>query len=414
MLDLRKQYFVPLNPDGTPSIELRAFTHGLMPRTVPGMMDAFVSDWRINGVDAWNAIPDHWSGRGSTSWWALPEHLGDRFIAPLLGAPEGSCIHQPHVHWTVSCLLSCDEPFAGDRNEVVCSEIDFPSVLHTVQRWGGLRAIKPVIVPPTREGYFDADRIVEAISDRTAIVFVSHVGFTTGELVSSETIREIARHCRQHGTLLAVDGYHAGTTMPIGVTELECDVYFGGLLKEGSGSTGNAYLYVRPGLDLSPRLSGWFGEGDPFGFNVHSEDHGTVRRRFLGGTTAIASMYHAVEGVKLLLNAGLPDVRLHSVALTEIALERAERAGLIIRSPQHADRRGAMVIIEVPQADRLCAWLKTRGVFTDSRRGRYLRMAPFVWNDEGDVHRAFDIIEEGMADGTYLKAPRETAHGPVT
>ena len=35
-----------------PSVELRAFTHGLMPRTVPAMMQGFCEDWAERGVDA--------------------------------------------------------------------------------------------------------------------------------------------------------------------------------------------------------------------------------------------------------------------------------------------------------------------------------------------------------------------------
>ncbi len=100
---------------------------------------------------------------------------------------------------------------------------------------------------------------------------------------------------------MAVDGYHATASYPVDVEAIGADVYFGGLLKEACGSSGNAYLYVRPGLDLRPRLSGWFGDADPFGFAPAPADHPEVRRRFLGGTTAVASMYHAVEGARVLL-----------------------------------------------------------------------------------------------------------------
>src|SRR5690606_1297494 len=108
LLDLRDRFFVP----DPPAVELRAFTHGLMPKTVPAMMDRFVDDWRERGVDAWNAVPNHWRpGSGeAVGWWTLPDYLGDAFIAPMLGAPAGTCIMQPNVHWAVQCLLSCPEP----------------------------------------------------------------------------------------------------------------------------------------------------------------------------------------------------------------------------------------------------------------------------------------------------------------
>ena len=416
MLDLRHHYFVPTHTDGSPAVEMRAFTHGLMPRSVPDMMDGFVEDWRQRGVDAWNQVPDRWQtgAAGPVGWWNLPEHLGDHFIGPLLGAPAGTCIHQPNVHWSVSALLSCDEPFEGGRNEIVCTELDFPSVLHTIQQWSGLRDIRPVILPAGADGFADVEAVLDAITERTAVVFMSHVGFTSGECLPDDELRRVADAAHASGALFFVDGYHAASTMPVDVAAIGCDAYFGGLLKEASGSTGNAYLYIRKGLDLTPRLAGWFGDADPFGFGMAPAAHPGVRRRFIGGTTAVASMYHAVEGVRLLLDAGLAEVRAHSLALTGRAIEHVDASGLPLRSPRQPARRGAMVILEVPRADQLCGWLKERGVFTDSRRKKYLRLAPFVWNTEDDVDRAFAEIADALASGAYHAWNGEQEGGPVT
>ena len=410
MLDLRDRFVVP----PAPAIELRAFTHGLMPKTVPDLMAAFTEDWAERGVDAWNEVPDRWDLGRPTSWWSLPDDLGDRWIAPLLGAPAGTCILQPNVHWTVQALLSCDVPFAGGRTEVVLTENEFPSVRHSVQRWTGLRDLRPVEVAATDAGFVDVDAVLDAITERTAWVFVSHVGFTTGEVLSNDALRAIADRARAAGAHVCVDGYHATASLPVDVVATEADVYLGGLLKEACGSTGNSYLYVRPDLDLRPRLAGWFADADPFGFNDHPTDHPVVRRRFLAGTTAVASMYHAVEGLRVILGAGLATVRADSLAKTAVAIERADALGLALRSPREDARRGAMVILEAEAADRLSAWLKTRDVYTDSRRGRVLRLAPFVWNSLADVERAFDGIAEGVRTGAYRTASLPVEGGPVT
>ncbi|MFN3595701.1 MAG: aminotransferase class V-fold PLP-dependent enzyme [Rubricoccaceae bacterium] len=410
LLDLRHRYVHP----APPAVELRAFTHGLMPRTVPAMLAAFAGDWAARGVDAWNAVPDHWGTGAPTGWWGLPEHLGDHFIAPLLGAPAGTCIHQPNVHWTVQALLSADAPFAGGRDEIVLTEAEFPSVRHSARQWAALRGLRVTELPPGPDGFLDAGALHDAISERTAWVFVSHVGFTTGEKVPGDVLRALAARARDAGAHFALDGYHATATGPIDAPALGADVYFGGLLKEGSGSSGNAYLYVRPGLDLVPRLSGWFADAEPFGFHGAPRPHPDVRRRFLAGTTAIASLYHAVEGVRILLEAGLEAVRADSLAKTARAIARAEAAGLALRSPREAARRSAMVILEVPHADRLSAYLKTEHVFTDSRQGRFLRLAPFVWNTADDVDRAFDVVAHALRTDAHLREQLPAEGGPVT
>lgn len=409
MLDLRSSFVVP----PPPAVELRAFTHGLMPRTVPALMAGFCEDWAERGVDAWNRVPDRWGLGHETGWWMLPEHLADAYVAPLLAAPAGSCVLQPNVHWTVQALLSCDGPFEG-RDEVVMTAGEFPSVRHSVQRWAGLRDLRPVDVAARPDGSVDLDAVVDAVSDRTAWVIVSHVGFATGEVLPPDALRQLADVVHAHGALLAVDGYHATASYPVDVAALGADVYFGGLLKEACGSSGNAYLYVRPGLDLRPRLAGWFADADPFGFRPEPRDHPDVRRRFLAGTTAVASMYHAVEGVRVLLDVGIEAVRADTLAKGARALERADALGLAVRSPREDERRGAMIVLEVPEADRMVRWLKTQDVYVDARRGEVVRMSPFVWNTLDEVDRAFDALGEALRTGAHRELAVEAEGGPVT
>ncbi|ARA92805.1 MAG: aminotransferase class V-fold PLP-dependent enzyme [Bacteroidetes bacterium] len=414
MLDLRTAYLAP-EPPG--AIELRAFTHGLMPRTVPAMMQRFVADWQQRGVDAWNRVPNHWGPDpdAPVGWWTLPVYLGDHFIAPLLGAPPGTCVMQPNVHWTLQCLLSAPEPFAAGA-EVVLTDDAFPSVRHSVQQWASLVGLRPRTVPAGEDGFVDRDAVLAAIGPGTALVVLSHVGFTTGELLPEAFLRAVADRVHRHGGLLVVDGYHATGSYPVRVDAIGADVYVGGLLKEASGSSGNAFVYLRPGLRLTPRLTGWFGEADPFAFAPTPRPHPDVRRRFLGGTTAVAPLYHAVEGVRVLLAAGLDAVRADSLAKTDRAIACLEAAGLRLRSPREAERRSAMIVLEVPAADRLCAVLKQQHIYTDSRQGRYLRMAPFVWNSPDEVERACRAISEAVATGRYLHLPADAlpAPGPVT
>ena len=416
MLDLRDRFVVP----PAPAVELRAFTHGLMPRTVPDLMAGFCADWAERGVDAWNRVPDRWGLGHDTSWWALPEDLGDAFLAPLLGAPVGTCILQPNVHWTVSALLSCDAPFAGGRTDVVLTDAEFPSVRHAVQRWTGLREIRPVEVAAGADGFVDVEAVLAAITDQTAWVFVSHVGFATGEVLSDEALAAITECAHWHGATVCVDGYHATANVPIHAAALGVDAYVGGLLKEAAGSSGNSYLYARDGADLHPRLSGWFGDADPFGFRPAPADHPIARRRFLAGTTAVASTYHAVEGLRVLLTCedgdlrGIEAVRADTLAKGAIAVERAAALGLALRSPAEAARRGAMLVFAVDHADRLSAWLKSQGVYTDSRRGAVLRMAPYVWNTPADVDRAFDAVAHALRSGDHLAFEAPAEGGPVT
>ena len=413
ILVLRDAFFLPKPQD---AIELRAFTHGLQPKSVPAMMAHFVTDWQQRGVDAWNEVPNHWQPGmdQQVGWWSLPEYLGDAFIAPLLGAPPGTCILQPNVHTTVQSLLSC----AGTRRprrEVLITQDAFPSVAHSLQQWAPLLDLNPIVLPAAADGFVDEEAILKSINPSTAFVILNHVSFLTGEKLRDAFVQEVAETARRHGTIFVLDGYHCIGAQTSSVEALNVDVYMGGLLKQGSGSSGNGFLYVREGLDLQPASSGWVGDADPFGFNTAPLPHPSVRRRFLGGTPAIASMYHAVEGARLLLDTGLDVVRQHCSQLSDQAIRLAPSQHLTLRSPGDASRRGTMLVFEVEHAKALSTYLKTLHVYTDSRQDRYLRLAPFVWNTEEEIERASAIIKEVLAKQLHLGAS-SSRHpgGPVT
>lgn len=410
---MRDAYFLPKPQE---AVELRAFTHGLMPKTVPAMMKRFVEDWQRYGVDAWNEVPNHWRPHSGdrVGWWTLPDYLGDTFIAPLIGAAPGTCIMQPNVNWTMQCLLSAPEVFSS-KKEVITTAVEFPSVLHSIQHWADLVDCKPRIIPAGPDGFVDELQILSAINRDTALVVLSHVGFTSGEKLSDRFMVLVAEKVHHFGGIVALDGYHSTGSTVVDVETLRCDLYFGGLLKEASGSSGNAYVFVRPGIALSPRVTGWFGDADPFAFHPTPEKHPEVRKRFLSGTIAVASLYHAVEGIRILLDAGLENVRRDSLEKTSYCTRRAESAGIRLRSPRDQRRRGAMVILEMEKADLMARYLKTKHIYTDSRMGRYLRIAPFVWNTMGELERTYDLISEALASGSYLSTPASQIHsGPVS
>ena len=409
---LRESYVLP---SPSTSIELRAFTHGLMPRTTPRMMQHFVEDWQRYGVDAWNSVPNHWlpDSDHQVGWWTLPEYLGDQFIAPMLGAPEGTCILQPNAHWVVQCILSSRELISGNKNKIILTEGEFPSVLHSVYQWADLLNLDVACIP-LEDDQVPKNKVLSAIDAKTALVILSHVGFTTGRKLPDAFIQEVSRKVHALNGLIAIDGYHSIGAATSTVLDLDIDIYFGGLLKEGSGSSGNAFVYIKKGTVLTPRTTGWFGDAAPFDFEAHPTPHPSIRTRFRGGTTAIASLYHAVEGVRLLLNAGLDQVRADSIQKTGYCIDRARNAGLEICSAEREEERSAMFVMSIPEAHRLSHYLKSHHIYTDSRKNTLLRMAPFVWNTMEELEHTFNLIDEALRKKLHLNMPPPNTLGPVT
>ena len=434
--DLRSLFDFPDPIDGATPIELRALTHGMPPKAVKRNLELFAEEWRVSGVDAWNKllvsndvflVGDE-SGRErvrDVGWWNLPEVIGDRFISRLLCAPSASCIMMTNASQIVYGIISSVELQHPKRRKVICTDGEFPSVLHTLHNFN--RLFKNYSLATKHDVQFDlrvisyAERnfspgdITEQIDSATAIVFLSHVGFVRGEKIPVDQIREICDAAHRNGALVALDGYHALGSEPINVTELGVDLYFGGLLKEGCGSSGACFLYVRPGLELTPAISGWFGDQDPFGFKPEPQPSNTVCRRFLLGTTPIAPLYHGIEGAKILLRAGLPLVG-------QIVLDHVERvtstlaeAGIKIVSPQERSRMSALIVLAIEHANKFREFLaREHRVYVDARKDKYIRFAPHIYNSAQEISLAIEAISTAYRTKSYLDYELGAKSGPVT
>ena len=133
---------------------------------------------------------------------------------------------------------------AGD--EVLMSDQEHPG---GEQPWN-LRAkrygvvVKKFQIPkPPRNAGDILNRINDAITPRTRIIFVSHITTDTGVVLPA---KEIAALARAKGILSAFDGAHVTGMMPLNLHDLGCDMYTSSPHKWLMAPKGSGFLYVRP------------------------------------------------------------------------------------------------------------------------------------------------------------------------
>src|SRR5262245_30539156 len=369
-------------PITTRTTYLVSHSLGAMPRTTRARLAEYADAWDGRGVQAWG-----------DSWWEMPVSVGN-LLARLLGAPEGSVSMHQNVTLAEAVVLSAFD-WKAPRNRLVCSELDFPSLLYLYE---GYRAYGAEIVRvPSDDGvHVDPQRLADAVDERTAVVAFSHVVYRSGAIVDPRPVVEKARRV---GAATLVDAYQATGAVPIDVGALGVDALTGGSVKWLCGGPGAGYLYVRPEARarLSPRLTGWMAHPHPFTFDPGPMQPVDGPFRYLNGTPAIPSMYAARAGYEILLEVGVPAIREKSMRLTERILVGCEARGWKVWTPRAAEKRGGTVSIGVPDAARVCEELSARGVIVDWRPGVGLRVGPHFYNNEDDVDRALAEIENLVA-----------------
>jgi kynureninase len=358
------------------STYLASHTLGAMHRRTPERHAEFTRLWAEQGVVAWEE-------------WAPEVRRVADVVGSLVGAPPGTTVMRQNVADLLGDLVSALD-WQGERNRVVTSDLEWPGSLHTwsqLPRWGG----EPVVVPA--QGIeLDLDAMVEAIDERTVAVECSHVLFRTSTL---NDVRPLIERAHEVGALAIVDGYQAAGTVPVDVVDLGVDVYLGGSVKYLSGGPGNGWMYVRPGLDLEPVTTGWFGQRSPFDFDPDNHYADGVSR-FTGGTPGVPAHYGAGPAYETLAEIGMQRIRERSLSMTQPLLEAAVELGFTVRSPHDPDKRGGHVTIDPGDSQRVHDALHAQGFVVDHRPGVGIRVSPHFYNS----------LDEAMACLAAMQAAR--------
>src|SRR4026207_290296 len=229
----------------------------------------------------------------------MPVEVGNE-IGPLIHASDGEVVMMPNVTIAQTAVLSAFD-FPRERDTVVMTELDFPSVRYAIAEMAERLGARVVVVPSDDGISIDQERLLAAIDERTRLVAVSHVLFRSAYLMDADAI---CNRAHDVGALVSLDSFHAVGIVPVDVKRSKVDFLTGGVLKWLCGGPGACFLYISPSLrdKLEPALTGWQAHARPFAFEDRM-DYAAGPSRWLNGTPVIPALYAAVEGVKLIRRA---------------------------------------------------------------------------------------------------------------
>ena len=352
---------------------------GAMPRGVYGSAKEYCDVWATRGVRAWEE-----------AWWMMAREVGDT-IGRIMNAPDGSVSVHLNVTSCQSVIASCFD-FSGKRNKVVYSDMNFPSIMYfwEAQRSRGAR----VHMVKTDDGvHVPTDRMLEAIDEETLLVPISHVVFRSSYI---QDVKAIIDKAHRVGALVVVDAFQSLGNVQLDVQAINADFAVGGVLKWLCGGAGTSYLYVRPDLaqKLEPKITGWFAHEHPFDFEVGATKYGEPPFRFMQGTSNVPGFYTAMPGLKIILEAGVENIRAKSRKMTARLIELADKRGWRVNAPRNPDQRGGTVAIDMPNAQEVCAELLRRDVLVDYRPKAGVRFSPHFYNAMDEIDLAIATVDE--------------------
>lgn len=110
------------------------------------------------------------------------------------------------------------------------------------QRRYGVVVKKFAMPKPPKDAADILNRINDAITPKTRIIFVSHISTATGVVLPA---KEIAALARSKGIISAFDGAHVPGMIKVDLNDIDCDIYTGSMHKWLFATKGTGFLYLR-------------------------------------------------------------------------------------------------------------------------------------------------------------------------
>lgn len=343
------------------------------------------------------------------NWYAAPRKIGAK-IAHLVGAAESEVIMSDSTTNNLYKVVMAALMMQPDRKKIVSDEFNFPSDLYVLQGCSNLFGGRYNIdLLHSEDGItIKEDQISQAIDSDTAVVVLSHVVFKSGFLYNAARITELA-HVK--GALVIWDLSHSVGAVPVDLDGWNADFAIGCTYKYLNGGPGApAFLYIDQKIQdkaVSP-IWGWFGDGNPFNFDLQYQP-GDGINRFLVGTPNILSLLTMEPGVDLLLEAGMGRLREKSLKQTTFLIDLFDHAlaplGFTLGTPRESAQRGSHVSIRHQEGYRInLALINDMQVIPDFREPDNIRLgiAP-IYTRFIDIWDAVERISRLMSEGLYEK-----------
>lgn len=234
---------------------------------------------------------------------------------------------------------SFGDAFVQEGDEIVISYMEHHSNIIPWQQLAARKKATLKYIALTPDGFLDMADAKRQITDKTAVVSVTHASNVLGVI---NPIQELAAIAHAHQAVMVVDGAQAVPHMPVDVQALDADFYaFSG--HKMCGPTGMGILYgKRKWLEQMEPVE--FG-GEMIDFvHLYESTWKELPWKFEAGTPNIADAIALGAAVDYLENIGMQAIHDYEASLVAYVLPKLQAIeGLTVYGPQNpADHTGVI------------------------------------------------------------------------
>jgi isopenicillin-N epimerase len=324
------------------------------------------------------------------------EFLGRRFaelmraaresLAAFVGADPDDLVFVPNATTGLNSVVRSLRLEPGD--EVLATDHEYGALDRTwtfICEKRGARYVRRLLPLPIASAEEILDAVWSGVSDRTRVLFLSHVTSTTAVVLP---VAELVRRARERGIVTVIDGAHAPGQIPLDLAALGADFYAGNCHKWMNAPKGSAFLYARRAMQplLEPLVVSWGWRSDRPGPSRFVDEYEWQ------GTRDIAAYLTVPAAIEFMHEHDWPAVQR---ACHDLARAGRDRINAVTRlaplTPAGDGWFGQMATVALPPCDHEALQRRLFDEFTIEiptfswNGGSYLRVSIQAYNDVSDV-----------------------------
>lgn len=369
-------------PAAQRSIYLNAASVALMPRVASDHAEAWQRDIAENGTLNFDEVAED----------KVFDDLRAVF-GRLVGAAANDIAVASSASEFIASIAWAVMPPAKSR--IVTTDIIFPSTAYPWARVARHTGAEMHYVG-ARNGVIDEDELIAAIDDRTSVVSICHVEYSTGQRLD---LKRIGAATRKVGAFLLVDASQSAGAVPIDVQREPVDALVTTSYKWLCGPFGVGLAYVAPQWQtrLDPGLTGWRSHGEVYDLRAERCVYHNDARRFEFSTMAYGCAGALAKGIEYVSAIGVPGIFASNLALIDRLLQGIAGLGIDVVSPMSSKARSSIVSIKCPGlAPKVVIQALSKRKIIASPRRDYVRFSPHLYNTTGDVDVAGAALRDVM------------------
>ncbi len=244
-----------------------------------------------------------------------------KIIADFINAQENEIVFTKNATEAFNLLAyTLPQILEKEKNEIVLTEMEHHSNIVPWQEIAKKYNLILKFVKITKNFELDIEDYKTKLSDKTAIVSITHVSNVLGTI---NPVKEIVELAKKHNAITIIDASQSAPNLKINVKNLDCDFLIFSCHKV-LGPTGVGVLYGK--YELLKKLPPFMlGGGMIKSVTFEKAEYLDPPEKFEAGTQNIGEVIASAEAIKYINNIGMDNINKISEYLYDYAMEELNK-----------------------------------------------------------------------------------------